>query len=199
MAPRRRTSAVRPGAGDSRRRFTLIRASARAGYNRAVKAQRIVFSLLGLVAFCVATASARAAEPVVAALLERVLGAQAAAQISPTLVAPADGSQQTASEEFTISGTTGHVEVTGTSLSALTRGVGWYLKYVAHADLVLRGRNPVLPSQLPAPSTAIRKTASVPYRYAFNDTHDGYSGPYLSWDDWENQLDLLALQHRSSS
>src|SRR5262249_7608881 len=29
--------------------------------------------------------------------------------------------------------------------------------------------------------------------YAFNDTNAGYTDPYLPWDEWENQLDLIAL------
>src|SRR6185295_16658237 len=31
------------------------------------------------------------------------------------------------------------------------------------------------------------------HRYALNDTNDAYTDPHLSWEEWENQLDLMAL------
>ena len=110
-----------------------------------------------------------------------------------TLVSAATGLDGLPVEEFTISGSAGSIAIQGTSPSALTQGAGWYLKYVAHADLILRGIRPVLPAQLPAPSGLIRKAASVANRFALNDTNDSYTDPHLSWEGWENELDLMAL------
>lgn len=135
-----------------------------------------------------ATAFASAAEDAAQALLVRVIGAERAAQFTLRLVAGAAGD-----ESFTVSGTAGRIDVEATTTSALTQGAGWYLKHVAHADLMLRGRAPVLPAVLPAPPATIHRQASVPHRYVFNDTNDGYNDAYLPWEDWENQLDLLAL------
>jgi alpha-N-acetylglucosaminidase len=126
-------------------------------------------------------------------MLERVIGTSAAAQISLTLQPPVTGADGHPIEEFTIEGGPGNIVIQATTPSALTQGAGWYLKYVARADLMLRGVSPVLPSQLPAPGATIRRIASVPHRYAFNDTNDGYTDPYLPWAGWENQLDLMAL------
>lgn len=122
------------------------------------------------------------------AMLERVIGAAAASQIRLAIRQDAP-----AAESFTISGSNGNVLIEATTPSALTQGAGWYLKYVVHADFVLRGRLPSLPATLPGPPEPIHRSASVPHRYAFNDTNDGYTDPYLPWADWENELDLLAL------
>lgn len=126
-------------------------------------------------------------------VLERIIGAASAAQVTMTLQAPASAPGTAVPEEFTIAGTSGDIRIQASTPSALTQGAGWYLKYVAHADLMLRGGNPVLPAVLPAPSSVIRRAASVPHRYVFNDTNDGYTDPNLTWDGWENELDLLAL------
>ena len=123
-------------------------------------------------------------------MLERVIGSAAAAQVHFTLV-----SSMTAPpvERFTLSGSAGNILIEATTASALTQGAGWYLKYVVHADLMLRGGAPTLPAVLPAPPAVIQRAASVPHRYVFNDTNDGYTDPNLPWSDWENQLDLMAL------
>src|SRR4030095_14317576 len=97
------------------------------------------------------------AEVAAHAVLERVIGARAAAQISMTLTAPTVDASGSRVEEFRISGSPGNITIAATTPSALTQGAGWYLKYVAHVDLVLRGANPALPAQLPAPPAAIRK------------------------------------------
>jgi len=46
---------------------------------------------------------------------------------------------------------------------------------------------------LPLPAVPIEQTANVPHRYALNDTDDGYTGPYRSWEDWQRLIDVLAL------
>ncbi len=141
---------------------------------------------------CGAAIGASPAELAAHRVLERVIGPTAAAQVSMTLPpTPVTGAAPV--EEFTISGSPGNIAIQATTPSALTQGAGWYLKYVAHADLVLRGKNPMLPAQLPAPASIIRQSASVAHRYAFNDTNDGYTDPNLPWEDWENELDLMAL------
>jgi Alpha-N-acetylglucosaminidase (NAGLU) tim-barrel domain/Alpha-N-acetylglucosaminidase (NAGLU) C-terminal domain/Alpha-N-acetylglucosaminidase (NAGLU) N-terminal domain/Repeat of unknown function (DUF5648) len=159
----------------------------------AFAAARATLGLLIMLAAPSALADPSPAEAAAHRVLERVLGTAAAAQISLTLGSPPPGPSGTLIEEFTISGVAGSITVEATSPSALTQGAGWYLKYVAHADLMLRGKNPVLPPILPAPPRPIHRSASVPNRYALNDTNDGYTDPNLLWEDWENQLDLMAL------
>ncbi|MFE3906420.1 alpha-N-acetylglucosaminidase [Streptomyces sp. NPDC059153] len=95
---------------------------------------------------------------------------------------------------FTVSGTTGHVRVQGTSPAVLLSGINWYLKYTAEVDIGWPGDSTSkLPKRLPAPAGTVRQDASVPHRFALNDTDDGYSGAYRNWASYEKQIDVLAL------
>ncbi|MER8089002.1 alpha-N-acetylglucosaminidase [Streptomyces sp. NPDC058316] len=95
---------------------------------------------------------------------------------------------------FAVSGTTGHVRVRGTSPAVLLSGVNWYLKYTAKVDVGWPGDSTSrLPKKFPAPVGTVRRDASVPHRFALNDTDDGYSGAYRNWASYEKQIDVLAL------
>ncbi|MFG3251676.1 alpha-N-acetylglucosaminidase [Streptomyces sp. NPDC048187] len=95
---------------------------------------------------------------------------------------------------FGVSGRAGRIQVTGTSPAVLLSGVNWYLKYSAQVDVGWPGRSTAkLPRILPAPDGPVRRQASVPHRFALNDTDDGYSGAYRDWASYEKQIDLLAL------
>ncbi|MFD7440864.1 alpha-N-acetylglucosaminidase [Streptomyces sp. NPDC059909] len=96
-------------------------------------------------------------------------------------------------ERFRVSGSTGRVEVEGTSPAGLLTGVHWYLKYVCGAHVSWSGSRLDLPHRLPAPGRTLERTATVPHRFAFNDTHDGYTAPYADWPRWERLIDVLAL------
>ncbi|MGW7367486.1 alpha-N-acetylglucosaminidase [Streptomyces sp. NPDC054841] len=97
------------------------------------------------------------------------------------------------SERFRVSGTTGRVEVAGTGPAVLLTGVHWYLKYVCGAHISWSGTQLDLPERLPAPDRVLEREATVPHRFAFNDTHDGYTAPYADWPRWERLIDVLAL------
>ncbi|MGW1842268.1 alpha-N-acetylglucosaminidase [Streptomyces sp. NPDC001966] len=95
---------------------------------------------------------------------------------------------------FVVSGSAGDLRVQGTSPAVILSGVNWYLKYTAKVDLGWPGDSTAkLPRTLPAPAGTVRKDASVPHRFALNDTDDGYSGAYRDWAAYEKQIDLLAL------
>ncbi|MFJ6518541.1 alpha-N-acetylglucosaminidase [Streptomyces filamentosus] len=97
-------------------------------------------------------------------------------------------------DRFTVSGSTGRIVVTGTTPAVLLRGVQWYLGYTAGVDLGSPGDSlAALPDRLPAPAAPVSRSASVPHRFALNDTDDGYSGAYRDWASYERQIDLLAL------
>ncbi|MFG3493795.1 alpha-N-acetylglucosaminidase [Streptomyces sp. NPDC047928] len=96
-------------------------------------------------------------------------------------------------ERFRVSGSTGRVEVAATGAAALLTGVHWYLKYVCGAHVSWSGSQLRLPRRLPAPAAPLAREATVPHRFAFNDTHDGYTAPYADWPRWERLIDVLAL------
>ncbi|MFF3127147.1 alpha-N-acetylglucosaminidase [Streptomyces sp. NPDC057908] len=103
-------------------------------------------------------------------------------------------SRPASGDYFAVSGTTGHVRIQGTSPAVLLSGVNWYLKYTAEVDIGWPGDSTSkLPKKLPAPVGTVRQDASVPHRFALNDTDDGYSGAYRNWASYEKQIDVLAL------
>ncbi|MEU8779501.1 alpha-N-acetylglucosaminidase [Streptomyces sp. NPDC048606] len=126
------------------------------------------------------TAPARAA-------LERLLPRHAR---QFTLVADAAAGSDT----FTVSGRAGAVTVRGSTGATLLTGVGWYLQHVAGVDIGWPGDSlGMLPATLPAVPGPVTRSARVAHRYALNDTDDGYSGPYRSFEEHRRQVDLLAL------
>ena len=121
-------------------------------------------------------------------VVQRLLGAHAK-QMQLQLLPRGEG------ESFRISGAAGRILVEGSTTSALLMGVHWYLKYVAGVSTSWNGDClNLLPATLPAPAAPITRQTKVHHRFALNDTNDGYTGPYWSWEQWERQIDTLALQ-----
>ncbi|MFD4914322.1 alpha-N-acetylglucosaminidase [Streptomyces virginiae] len=99
-----------------------------------------------------------------------------------------------AADTFTVSGTPGAITVRGSTGATLLTGVGWYLQHVAGVDIGWPGDSiGMLPARLPAVPSPVTRGAQVPHRYALNDTDDGYSGPYRSFEEHQRQIDLMAL------
>ncbi|WP_019545934.1 alpha-N-acetylglucosaminidase TIM-barrel domain-containing protein [Streptomyces sulphureus] len=96
-------------------------------------------------------------------------------------------------DRFRVTGSQGDIRVAGTTPAAILTGVHWYLKYTCHAHISWAGTRLDLPETLPAPSSPYEQRATVPHRFALNDTHDGYAGAYADWPQWERFLDVLAL------
>ncbi|MFI6938201.1 alpha-N-acetylglucosaminidase TIM-barrel domain-containing protein [Streptomyces sp. NPDC050418] len=134
-----------------------------------------------------ASAAARqAASPEAAAGVLRRLLPRHHRQV--TLRAPAgDG------DSFRVSGSTGRIVVEGTSPAVQLAGFHTYLRRVALASVSWNGDQLNLPERLPAPPGTLTGTAGVPHRYVFNDTNDGYTGPYRDWDAWQRTLDVVAM------
>ncbi|MFJ4780057.1 alpha-N-acetylglucosaminidase [Streptomyces sp. NPDC088762] len=99
-----------------------------------------------------------------------------------------------AADTFTVSGTPGAITVRGSTGATLLTGVGWYLQHVAGVDVGWPGDSTgMLPARLPGVPAPVTRSALVPHRYALNDTDDGYSGPYRTFEEHQRQIDLLAL------
>ncbi|MFG3256097.1 alpha-N-acetylglucosaminidase TIM-barrel domain-containing protein [Streptomyces sp. NPDC048172] len=95
-------------------------------------------------------------------------------------------------ERFKVTGSEGRIRIAGTGPVALLTGLHWYLKYSCDAQLSWAGSQLDLPGTLPAPREPHGRRATVPHRFALNDTHDGYTAPYADWPHWERFLDVLA-------
>ncbi|MDI6407752.1 alpha-N-acetylglucosaminidase TIM-barrel domain-containing protein [Streptomyces albus] len=96
-------------------------------------------------------------------------------------------------ERFKVTGSAGRIRVAGTGPVAMLTGVHWYLKYSCDAHISWAGSRLDLPATLPAPRAQHAQRATVPHRFALNDTHDGYTAPYADWEHWERFCDVLAL------
>ncbi|MFE2377460.1 alpha-N-acetylglucosaminidase [Streptomyces sp. NPDC059398] len=99
----------------------------------------------------------------------------------------------TGGERFRVTGSAGRIQVAATSPAVALTGVHWYLKYVCRAHISWNTSQLDLPGRLPAPGRGVQQSATVPHRFALNDTHDGYTAPYADWAHWERTLDVLAL------
>ncbi|WP_329624629.1 alpha-N-acetylglucosaminidase [Streptomyces sp. NBC_01255] len=95
---------------------------------------------------------------------------------------------------FSVSGTAGAIRVRGTSPATLVTGVGWYLERIAGVDIGWPGDSlGRLPSTLPGVTGTVTRRATVPHRYALNDTDEGYSGAYRDFASYRHDIDLMAL------
>ncbi|MFF3316406.1 alpha-N-acetylglucosaminidase [Streptomyces sp. NPDC003035] len=122
------------------------------------------------------------------ASLERLLGSRAAQFTLVPVEEPASG------DYFSVSGTAGAIQVRGTSPATLLTGVGWYLERVAGVDIGWPGDSlGRLPATLPPVPGTLTRSATVPHRYALNDTDEGYSGPYRDFATYRHEIDLMAL------
>ncbi|KAJ9157206.1 Alpha-N-acetylglucosaminidase [Pleurostoma richardsiae] len=90
----------------------------------------------------------------------------------------------------------GKILVEGNSLSALLSGLHNYLSNVVHVDVwwFIGSRLDVAPNPLPKLATPLKGSSVVPYRYHFNTVTTSYSSAFWTWDDWELQLDWMALR-----
>ncbi|KAB5545833.1 putative alpha-N-acetylglucosaminidase [Coniochaeta sp. 2T2.1] len=91
----------------------------------------------------------------------------------------------------------GRLLVQGNSLSALLSGLHSYLTNVAHVDIwwYIGSRLDVAPVTLPSLSTPLQGSSVVSYRYHFNTVvTTSYTSAFWSWEDWELQLDWMALR-----
>jgi alpha-N-acetylglucosaminidase len=122
------------------------------------------------------------------AALERLVGKAHADQVRLRAVARGHG------DRFRILGEDGHLVVEGTSPATLVAGFGWYLEYVAHANISLAGDQLDLPQVLALPASPIAHEANGANRFALNDVDEGYTEPYADWDYWQHKIDVLALR-----
>jgi len=120
-------------------------------------------------------------------LIRRLLPQQAS-QFELGTMAPKNGH-----ERFRISSAHGHIDVEGSTPSALLFGVNWYLKYIARVQISPNGDRLGTSHGFPLPITTIEKETPYAYRYALNQNVDGYTAPYWDWPRWQREIDVLAL------
>lgn len=89
----------------------------------------------------------------------------------------------------------GKILIKGNNGVSMARGLNHYLKSYCYRSVSWCGNNMSdLPAVLPSLSEKIRVEASVPYRYYLNYCTYSYSMAFWTWEQWEREIDRMALQ-----
>ena len=133
----------------------------------------------------------------VVALIKRVGGESAADKFKFVL----DPSMNSKNEVFVIAGEEGKVLIKGTTISAITTGIGWYLNNYAHINIAWNSLNEKTVSgaayadlsNIPVPTGEDTRTCDATYRYYLNTCTFGYSMTSWTWKRWQQEIDWMAL------
>ena len=112
-----------------------------------------------------------------------------------------DPSMNSKNEVFVIGNEGGKVLIKGTTISAITTGIGWYLQNYAHINIAWNSLNEKTVSgdayadlsSLPIPTSEETRTSDAMYRYYLNTCAFGYSMTSWTWKRWQQEIDWMAL------
>ncbi|MBO7239361.1 MAG: alpha-N-acetylglucosaminidase [Bacteroidaceae bacterium] len=104
-------------------------------------------------------------------------------------------------EVFVIGSEDGKILIKGTTISAITTGIGWYLNNYAHINIAWNSLNEKTASgaayadlsNIPVPTAEERRTSDAKYRYYLNYCTFGYSMTTWTWKRWQQEIDWMAL------
>jgi len=94
---------------------------------------------------------------------------------------------------FELSSDGKEVFIAATNANAAAQGLGWYLKYYCNRSLSHLGNNLSPVSKLPVIKDKVKISSPFQYRYALNYCTINYSFSFYRWEDWEKELDWMAL------
>jgi alpha-N-acetylglucosaminidase len=94
---------------------------------------------------------------------------------------------------FELSTRNNKVEIAASDANAAAEGLGWYLKYYCKRSMSHFGDQLSAVSKLPLIPKKLRIASPYPYRYALNYCTISYSMSFYRWEDWERELDWMAL------
>lgn len=124
-------------------------------------------------------------------LIDRI-GGHGAANRFETVLNPDIASDSC--ETFIITEADGKPCIQGSTMSALTAGLGWYLNH--YAGINLAWNNPtanLLAAELPVPAAEERHTTDARYRHYLNYCTYSYSTTPWTWERWQQEIDWMAL------
>ncbi|KLJ13300.1 hypothetical protein EMPG_09412 [Blastomyces silverae] len=114
-----------------------------------------------------------------------------------SLVGPLRTSDDWTNDKYTVfTGSNGKINVQANSLSGLFQGLHRYLADVVHVDIFwfIGNRLSLAPRKLPKLDKPLKGESSVPWRYHLNTVTFSYATPWWTWEDWELELDWLAIR-----
>jgi len=146
--------------------------------------------LLCTICFSVLAMHAQTAVPAVNDLLDRIGGQGTHLRIHALL----DDAMAPGEEVFEIGSLQGKPLVKGTSVSALTTGINWYLNHYAHVNISWNHLAWDLSAvDFPVPAAPERHRCDAQYRYYLNYCTFSYSMSTWTWERWEQEIDWMAL------
>lgn len=95
---------------------------------------------------------------------------------------------------FEISSNNSKILIKGSSATAMTAGLRYYLNNYCQASFSWNGPQDELPRPLPILSETIRKETPYAYRYSLNYCTMNYTMAFWDWERWEHEIDLMATQ-----
>lgn len=96
-------------------------------------------------------------------------------------------------DRFIIGNKKGKPYVQGSSLSAISAGINWYLNHDAHINISWSQLTAdIVHTNLPK-ATPVEKTCDALYRYYLNYCTFGYSMTTWTWERWQKEIDWMAL------
>jgi len=87
----------------------------------------------------------------------------------------------------------GKLIIHASDVNAAAVGLNWYLKYYCHRSMSHMGDNLSHVTSLPEIPEKVRVLAPAEIRYAFNYCTYNYTMSFYDWEDWERELDWMAL------
>ena len=116
-----------------------------------------------------------------------------------------DPSMNSKQEVFVLGSEGKKVLIKGSTLSAITTGLGWYLNNIAHINIAWNSLNEKTVavkekgaayadlSDLPLPTQTETHASDAKYRYYLNTCAFGYSMTSWTWTRWQQEIDWMAL------
>ena len=112
-----------------------------------------------------------------------------------------DPSINSKQEVFVIGSEDNKILIEGTTISAITTGLGWYLNHHANINIAWNSLNEKTAeggayadlSNLPVPTAEETHTSDAKYRYYLNTCTFGYSMTSWTWKRWQQEIDWMAL------
>ena len=134
----------------------------------------------------------------VVALVNRIGGANTSDNFKFVL----DPSINSRQETFILGSEGDKIRIKGSTLSAITTGLGWYLNNIAKVNIAWNSLNEKTVSgaayvdltniELPLPAEE-RHVSDAKYRYYLNYCTFGYSMTSWTWKRWQQEIDWMAL------
>ncbi len=94
---------------------------------------------------------------------------------------------------FELSTRNNKVHIAASDVNAAAEGLNWYLKYYCNRSMSHMGDQLSPLPKLPEIKKIERVVSPYPFRYALNYCTISYSMSFYRWEDWERELDWMAL------